>query len=101
MPPKHSAKYENLTSFEAALIDMQGARDVELLGEFRGMRKDIGWMFRAGGLGTFALIVFLVAGVMILKGIDPVVAAGATKTVVETAGGSVSVETKKSELVGE
>jgi hypothetical protein len=99
VPPRQraSAKYENLTPFEAALIDMHGEGNAALLGEFQGLRKDIGWMFKAGGLGTFTLIAFLIAGVMILKGIDPGQAANATRTVVESTGVTTTVETKKTE----
>ena len=61
--------------------------------EFVFSRADIGAMFRTGGIATLLVVLFLISGVFLLRGVDPRQAAEATVAVGELVTGTTVTTT--------
>lgn len=78
-----SSKYPELRPYEAALIDQQAEMTHAVLDELRGIRRDVTRAVLLGGTGTLVVILFLVSGILLIRGEDPRQAASATRDVAE------------------
>jgi hypothetical protein len=75
------AVMESLTPFEGVMVQQMSALHEALLDEFQGLRQDIGRFILAAGGGTLLVVLFLIAGILLVRGEDPGAAADAVKEI--------------------
>lgn len=73
---------EHLTPFEAVMVQQMGALHEALLDEFKGLRTDLSRYILGAGGGVLLVVLFLIAGILLVRGEDPAAAAKAVTVMV-------------------